>query len=115
MPLSLADDMTDIFLEAGFEENIAYTPSGGVATTIEAIVDRGGSRQTKVRTRPGAEMDNRSFAIEIWIAVNDIASVTLDEDKVELAARIGDTATLKYRVRGVIDNDLGAWHLGLGN
>ena len=40
MGLTLQDDMNDIFLDSGLEEDIVYTPSGGVAKTIKALVYR---------------------------------------------------------------------------
>ena len=36
--LTLSDDMQDIFLDSGFEENITYTMSGQSARTVKAMV-----------------------------------------------------------------------------
>ena len=119
MAIDLQEDMNNIFLDCGFEEEIVYTPSGGVAKTIKAQVYRMGALQTSQGSRSGRatqDVKNRLYDIEIEIstdATEGIASVKTHEDTVTLKARIGDTSTRVLTVQGIVHNDAGAWRLGL--
>jgi hypothetical protein len=114
--LQLQQTMDDIFLESGFEESISYTPSGGSAKTIDAVVHRQGASQITA-SGPGGRMSTiRKYEIEIWIsthATTGIASITPIEDKVALKRRLEDATDTTFQVAGVIDSDAGCWHLGL--
>ena len=107
--------MDDIFLDAGFEETITYTPDGGVASSITAVVDRGGAKDVEIRVRGFSRSNARRYDMEIWISTSDVATVKVNADKVTLLARIGDTVPKTYVVKGIVDNDAGCWHLELAN
>ena len=116
MALTLQDDMDNIFLASGFEEDITYTPSGGTAKTISAIVYRQGAKESSTNRRL-TNAQNRTYDIEIDIstdATNGIADVTIREDKVALYREIGDSTTTTFMVKGIIQDDAGAKRLGLG-
>lgn len=109
--------MDEIFLASGFEEDVVYTPSGGAAKTIKAMVLRGGTDQTQQggtgQTRGTA---NRKYDLEILVSTNattGVAQVTPRVDTVSIAQRTGETAKT-FVVQGVVYSDEGAWRLGLG-
>lgn len=119
MSIDLQNDMDNIFLDCGFEENIVYTPSGGSAKTIEAQVYRQGSLQTSKGSRTGMatqDVKNRMYDVEIDISTDPttgVSKVTLLEDTVTMKARIGDTTDTVFTVQGIVQNDAGAFRLGL--
>lgn len=102
--------MDAVFLQSGFEEEIVYTPSGGIAKTIDAVVNR-----DAVKEDSAGKQNLRSLNIEIEIstdATTGVAIVTAGEDTVALAKRVGETATT-MTVGGIIYSDAGAWRLRL--
>jgi hypothetical protein len=112
MALTLQEDMNDIFLSSGFEEDIEYTPSGGVAKTIKAVVYRQGASET----RSGRATSNRYRDIEIDIstdATEGIAKITVKEDAVALYKEIGDTTVSTFFVKGIVHDDAGAKRLAI--
>uniref|UniRef100_A0A6M3LZJ6 Tail protein n=1 Tax=viral metagenome TaxID=1070528 RepID=A0A6M3LZJ6_9ZZZZ len=116
MALTLQDDMDNIFLDAGFEETIIYTPSGGTAKSISAIVYRQGAKESSSNRRL-SNAQNRTYDIEIDISTdvtNGIANVTTREDKVALKREIGDSTNTTFLVKGIIQDDEGAKRLGIG-
>ena len=104
----LASDAQFIVDTDGFGESIVYTPRGGSARTVNAIV---------VRRIPGQldEAPSESLAedIEVHIRNHDTEGVTrvnLGGDMVTLARRIGETP-VELQVYQIIDHDTGMWHL----
>jgi len=117
MALTLQDDMNDIFLDCGFEEDIVYTLSGGVAKTIKAQVYRQGAIETSTSRRL-SNAQTRSYDIVIDIstdATEGVSNVTVRADKVTLLREIGDSTTTTFLVKGIVQDDAGAKRLGLGN
>ena len=117
-PLTLMEDMTDIFLDAGFQEDVIYTPEGGSAKTISAIIYRDGLTSTNTSRRVGGDSQSkmRNYAISIHIATDateGIETITVNEDFVALKRRFNDAANSDFRVSGIIEDDEGAWLLGL--
>jgi len=117
-PLTLQEDMYNVFLASGFQEDIIYTPSGGAAKTIKAIVYRDGAGYTTPSGRTGGESQSKSrnYNISIHIsndATNGIATITVKEDAVKCKRRYSDSANSTFLVSGIIQDDEGAWHLGL--
>ena len=99
------DDMDTIFLASGFEESITYTPSGGVATTINAVIDR-------ARLDESVEGANRLnvYKYQIIISKTDVPTAVRENDEVVMDVG-GTNETL--RVAGVLSEDEGAYRLGL--
>lgn len=117
MALTLLDDMNDIFLDSGFEEEVIYTPSGGVARTINALVWRRGTRQT-TRSRTGQPGDTLSRFYEIEIEVSNdstlgISEVTVMEDTIQLYKDVGDSTRKTMAIAGRVHNDEGNFRFGL--
>lgn len=105
----MASDAAALIDPDGFGEPVTYTPRGGSALSINAVV---------VRRLPDAVEESVSgFApvMEIYIA-NDatkgVTAVDTGGDVVAVADRIGGTAR-SHPVAKVIDQDHGFWHLGL--
>lgn len=116
MALTLQDDMDNIFLTSGFEEDISYTPSGGTAKTISAIVYRQGAKESSSNRRL-SNAQSRTYDIEIDIstdATNGISDITIREDKVALKRKIGDSTNTIFLVKSIVQDDAGAKRLGLG-
>lgn len=119
MSLMLQEDMNNIFLDCGFEEDIIYTPTGGVAKTIKAQVYRQGSLQTSKGARTGTatqDIKNRMYDVEIDIstdATEGVSSVAINADTVTMKAKIGDINDTIFTVAGISQNDAGSFRLGL--
>ncbi len=104
-------DVIDCFLNtAEFAEMITYTPQGGVAKDINAIVVRG-------RLEPGSEDQGRGLQnqAEIYIAndtVEGVTSVDKKDDRITLDDVEGTIR--EARIIEVLHKDDGAWHLLVG-
>lgn len=110
--MGLLDDQINIDGEAftdtdAFGETVTYTPAGGQAVTIKAVV---------VRDPPEAQdvIGNvRTPVMDVWIR-NDSTygrtSINTGGDTITVAYRNGGT-TAAYAVRHVLDQDNGMWHL----
>jgi hypothetical protein len=109
----LAADMDDVFLTSGFEENVIYTPSGGSAATIAAIVQRDRPAEERNNAPGSVGGSERRYPIEITVSATDVATVTPHNDVVQIYAKVGDATRKSYRVASIISQDDGAWQLGL--
>lgn len=118
--LRLDEVFIDAILTSGFQESIIYTPSGGTAKTINAIVYRDGTTQTVPSRRTGASENKtiaRRYDVEIHISTDataGIETVTIQEDKVALKRRTNDSSNTNFLVKGIVQEDVGAYWLGLG-
>ena len=105
----LSQDIINCFLNLDeFAEVIIYTPKGGSAKEIRAIVNR-------KRLDPSLEDSGRVLAgqSEIVIAndaVYGISLVSKGQDKVSLPEVIGASA-IEWVVIDIIDHDEGMFHL----
>jgi hypothetical protein len=91
-----------------FAEEITYTPKGGDAKVIKAVVNR-------KRIDPAYEDAGRVLLsqCEIFIANDQTAGVTAinkGQDLVTLAEVIGDS-TINWVVADILAQDEGMWHL----
>jgi hypothetical protein len=111
MDLTLLDDMDDIFLASGFEEEVAYTPDGGTASPIKAIVER--TAISTPTSRESTRADQRRYEVAIYVSRSDVSIVTPRADTVTLYRRNGDANTTVMSVAGVISSDAGSFYLGL--
>jgi len=95
-----------------FVEAVTYTPSGGTAVEINAVVQR----ESGTVRRSG--IDNRSqYKAEIIIssdATSGIADVTPRKDTVSMAApELGNSTSHTFLVAAIIGKSAMGWHLGL--
>jgi hypothetical protein len=100
----IVDDAKDVFLDAetGFAEEITYTPSGGVAKTIKAVVERQmlTPNQQGQKQIPGREAD-----ISILNnADQGVSEVNKGKDKVSLPVWAGEES-VEWAVVDVISKD----------
>lgn len=107
---SMSDDATYFIDTDEFAEAVTYTPLGGTAKSINAIV---------VRDEPAqlGETAARSLAADLTIAIrNDatagVTSVNTGGDRVTVARRYGETAK-SLQVYEVISSDAAIWRLRL--
>jgi hypothetical protein len=105
----LNNDAVLTFLQTGeFAEPILYTPKGGTAKQIPAIVER-------KRIIPSGEDSGRTLInqVEIMIAndaENGVISINKGADTVSLPERVGD-ASISWVVEDILGQDEGCWHL----
>jgi hypothetical protein len=102
------DALSVFFNSTEFGEIISYTPYGGTAKSIKAIVDR-------QRLRPDPEVGGRilSNQIEILIvndATNGVAAINKGRDIVLVPEFIGG-ANVSWVVVDIIKHDEAIWHL----
>jgi len=107
---AVKQDAYTAFLNADeFAETVTYTPYGGEARSIKAIIERG-------RLEPAAEDHGRMLAnsVEIMIANHaeyGVVSVNKGNDTVALKKTLGDESDTVFFVADVISHDEGMWHL----
>ncbi|MFH1385112.1 MAG: hypothetical protein ABIH47_09170 [Candidatus Omnitrophota bacterium] len=103
------DAYTAFLNTSEFAEVVTYTPHGGAAKSVKAIVDRG-------RLEPAAEDHGRVLgsSVEILIA-NDadygVVSVNKGNDAVALKKTLDDESDTVFFVADVLSHDEGMWHL----
>lgn len=107
MSLKLKTDALNVFLGEEFGEDITYTPGGGSAKTIKAIV-------AKDALGPGSENSGRTLRnqAEVYIAndtVKGMSEINRRDDRLSITDREGSVRTV--RVARVIGSDTGMWHL----
>lgn len=84
-------------------EDITYTPSGGSASTITAIVIRG-QLVEKGRGQVVQQM-------EIIVSMDDVPTVKTNGDRVALKRNRDDAANSTMTVTHVVNQDGNAWRL----
>lgn len=105
----LASDTKSAFLNTGeFAESVTYTPKGGTAKVINAVINR-------KRLDPAYEDTGRTLInqAELFVANDAIAGVTLINkggDVVSFAETIGGVV-ISWVVADILNQDEGIWHL----
>jgi hypothetical protein len=109
---NLTADLAVLLNTDEFAESVTYTPSGGSAKTINALVDR-----NPMRMLEAAAMGFQQAGLEIYIA-NDatlgVTSVKEGLDTVTLKLRQGDSSTTVLIVKKVVESDLQMFRLECG-
>lgn len=113
MSLDLMADMDTAFLSCGLEEAVFYTPKGGTATAINAIVFRGKENRIALNIKQSGNDMARKFDVEIYVSRTDVPVVKENADTVELYKLMGDAMSTKMNVVGIVRMDEGAFRLGL--
>jgi viroplasmin and RNaseH domain-containing protein len=114
MALTLQDDMENIFLNSGFEEDVLYTASGGDPKTIKAVVFRGSAISANLSS---GRKSYRTNDIQVVISNNatyGIEVVTEREDVITVKERTTDTTAKSFTVKTILSSDNGAWNLLIG-
>lgn len=92
-----------------FSENIVYTPYGGTAKTIKAVVIR-----ERLETSPQDAGRALHRQAEIFIA-NDatygMAAVQKGQDSIQMAVYEGGSPMVVWSVEDILSKDSGAWRL----
>lgn len=92
---------------ARFGEDVTYTPSGGSASTIKAMVFR------DVLSPVSADQTNRvEYGLHIWVSSDDVSDPIVNADSVALKMHRGYSATHTRKVRGRKQEN-GGWRLEL--
>ncbi len=105
----LKNDALNTFLNFNeFAESVVYTPKGGTAKTIKAVVER-------QRLNPADETSNRVLInqVQIFIAKDatyGVGSISKDGDLCLVADQPGGIDR-SYRVKDILGSDDGIWHL----
>jgi hypothetical protein len=89
-----------------FAETVTYTPKGGSAQSISAIIER----ERRGATGPLGQA-RIVWKITVWISAADVAMVTPGGDTISLAEMRGDSTNKTFTVKDVIDQRGGAWRL----
>lgn len=106
----LASDAAAFFLMGDFEENVTYTPNGGTAITIPAVVFQEEPSNDRPET-PRAKFHGCALALRNSTdPALGIASVDTDGDTVDVVLRKGEPATT-CRVARILSVDEGVWVL----
>lgn len=100
-----------------FGEEIVYTPRGGAARPIKAVVWRRPPQPAKGGSgRPQAAFQQSAApAMEIYVrnhAAAGVSSIDRDGDTYAIAERLGE-APKKWRVVEIVTQDAGGFHLRL--
>lgn len=96
-----------VFKTSAFSEEIVYTPSGGAAVTIRAVVFRQGAKSINAK----ADFSIQHHPIVIELDREDVATITEMKDTVQCADIAGTVKT--FAVRKVIYSDAGCFKIGL--
>ena len=105
----LDDDAVNVFLNTDeFAEDITYTPSGGPAKSIKAIIDR---EQLEPSEESRGRVTARSANIEIANnSTYGVDTVNKGADTVSFPVNVGEGA-VSWLVVKIIDQDPGMWLL----
>lgn len=105
----MSDDVINCLLNSDeMAEAISYTPKGGIAKSIKAIVDRR-------RIIPAGEDSGRTLINQVEIVIandstNGVSSVNKGGDTVSLPERIGGS-NVTWTVSDILKQDEGCWQL----
>lgn len=89
-------------------EAVTYTPKGQTAVSVTAFVRRG-----PLVARASEDRQRIDYELVVLVPQATIASVNVGGDTVALPRRVGDSATVTYRVSKIVGQDGGFWVLGL--
>ncbi len=103
-----SQDASNTFLNTNeFAEEITYTPAGGEARIIKALVNRGKiipNKEDSLRT-----LQNQAELFVLNDAASGISLINKKDDKIKLTDLEGDLK--ECRIAEVLDKDEALWHL----
>lgn len=105
----LQDDAKNCFMNTDeFAETISYTPYGGSARSITAVIVRDPLQRSE---QDGGRIAGREFEIFILNdATYGVSSVLKGQDKVSFPVHLGETA-VSFVVADIISKDDAVFHL----
>jgi hypothetical protein len=116
MTAAVVSDFVDSFLaDDFFAEDVTYTPNGGTAKAVRAVVFRKGMKTRTQRNDAAAGSQQNLYDVTVAISrdpTDGIETVTLKSDTISLQNNIGDAVSV-FRVTGIMSQDSGCWYLGL--
>lgn len=89
-------------------ETVTYTPDGGDATSVSAIVYR-----EPIESRGPDGNVRLEYALSIALSKADVATVTTGADTVALKKRSNSASDTTFRVTSIVEQSGGMWLLGL--
>lgn len=91
-------------------ETISGTPSGGAATSITAVVERG-----EIQTMGPSGVLRNEYSVAIFVTRAEWPTLTLGVDTFTLKKRITDSSTTTMRAAKLLDDaqDGAGWHVEL--
>ena len=92
-------------------ESIVYTPTGGTAKTIYAVVNRGGMKSVRSKIDKMPSIYDYEILISTSTA-SGIAAVTSGKDTVTMTMHEINGSNI-FTVAGIIARNAACWHLGL--
>lgn len=93
---------------SGFGEAVTYTPTGGAATAIEAIVIR-----QQVETIGGMGEVGHRMSITAWVRQSDVPNLTKNADTIAYKVSTDDAASVPGKIMEVIERTGGMVYLRL--
>jgi len=103
----IASDAVNVFLNSDeFAESISYTPRGGVAKIVKAIVNRG---QVVVSAQDTQRLGHDQ--IEIFISTDSTNGIQIVSKQDTFTAPGLNGAVVPWGVIKILDSDPGMWHL----
>lgn len=107
----MALDAKAVFLNSGeFAEEITYTPAGGTAKLIRAVIVR-------KELSPSDEVNGRSLKnqVEVYISTDPLEGISFinrRDDRITLSDVEG--ISKEARINDILGKDEGLWHLLIG-
>lgn len=95
-------------LLAEFGETVTYTPSGGSATSITAIV-----RREALQSFPEDRSSRVEYGLNVWVSSDDVPTVVVQGDTVAIEKRRGSGETDTFKVKAILSQTGGMWKLSL--
>lgn len=107
----MALDAKSVFLNGGeFAEEIAYTPAGGSAKLIKAVVVR--KELSPADENTGRSLKNQAELYILTDPLEGIAFINRRDDRITLSDVEG--VSKEARINDVLGKDEGMWHLLIG-
>ncbi len=108
---ALSQNAQRVFLNTDeFAEQVIYTPSGGFAKTIKAVIVRKDLSPADENT--GRSLKNQAEVFISTDSVTGVSSINRRDDRITLADVEG--ILREARINDVLGRDDGMWHLVVG-
>lgn len=93
-------------LQSRFGETVSYTPTGGAASSISAIVERGQMRSVSPQTGIIYE-----YELAVWVSTDDVAALTVGADTIAAKRRVTDASNTTFVVKALDQQSGSMLHL----